>query len=145
MKVSGVGSGAAASGGTRRVGKSDGKKSEFKQALVDAMETMEDVHAADAPAAIGAVDALLVAQAVGDVNDREARQRHIRHAEDILDKLEELRHGLLLGTVPESKLVQLADMVRSRKEACPDPRLAALLDEIELRAEVEIAKLSRGR
>ncbi|MGE4277978.1 MAG: flagellar assembly protein FliX [Magnetospirillum sp.] len=145
MKVSGVGSGAAASGGARRVGKSDGKKSEFKQALVDAMETMEDVHAADAPAAIGAVDALLVAQAVGDATDREARQRHIRHAEDILDKLEELRHGLLLGTVPESKLVQLADMVRSRKEACPDPRLAALLDEIELRAEVEIAKLSRGR
>lgn len=145
MKVSGVGSGAAASGGARRVGKADGKKSEFKQALVDAMGTMEDVHAAETPAAIGAVDALLLAQSVGDATDRDARQRHLRHAEDILDKLEELRHGLLLGTVPESKLVQLADMVRSRKEACSDPRLAALLDEIELRAEVEIAKLSRGR
>lgn len=145
MKVSGVGSGAAASGGARRVGKADGKKSEFKQALVDAMESQEDVHAAEAPAAIGAVDALLVAQAVGDSTDREARQRHIRHAEDILDMLEDLRHGLLLGTVPESKLVKLAEMVHARKEACADPRLAALLDEIELRAEVEIAKLSRGR
>lgn len=145
MKVSGVGSGSAASGGARRVGKADGKKNEFKQALVDAMETMDDVYAAETPTAIGAVDALLMAQSMGDSTDREARQRHIRHAEDILDKLEELRHGLLLGTVPESKLVQLSEMVRTRKEACPDPRLAALLDEIELRAEVEIAKLSRGR
>jgi len=55
-----------------------------------------------------------------------------------------VRHGLLMGTLPKEKLTELADMVRSRRESCQDPRLAALLDEIELRAEVEIAKLSRG-
>lgn len=145
MKVSGVGSGSAASGGARRVGKSDGKKSEFKQALVDAMDSMDGAYAAEAPTAMGSVDAMLLAQAVGDSTDRETRQRHVRHAEDILDMLEELRHGLLMGTVPEAKLARLSEMVRTRKEACSDPRLGALLDEIELRAEVEIAKLSRDR
>ena len=53
--------------------------------------------------------------------------------------------GLLMGTLPKEKLTELADMVRTRRESCQDPRLAALLDEIELRAEVEIAKLSRGQ
>ena len=144
MKVTGAGSGAAAGGGARRVGKADGRKSDFRQALVEAMDSAEDVHAAEAPSALGAVDALLVAQAVEDCTDREARQRHLRRADDILDMLEELRHGLLMGTVPEATLMRLAEMVRSRKEACSDPRLAALLDEIELRAEVELAKLGRG-
>ena len=83
-------------------------------------------------------------QAVDDSTERQARKRLIRRGEDILDKLEEIRHGLLLGTVPKEKLMDLAQMVRERREACQDPRLAALLDEIELRAEVEIAKLSRG-
>ncbi|CAA7618598.1 flagellar assembly protein FliX [Magnetospirillum sp. UT-4] len=144
MKVSGVGSGSPV-GGTRRADKTDGKKGEFKQALVDAMDSMEEVHAAEAPSALGAMDAVLLVQSVGDAPEREARQRMIRHGEHILDRLEDIRHGLLLGTVPESKLVELAQMVRNRRDTCTDPRLAALLDEIELRAEVEIAKLSRGR
>lgn len=144
MKVSGVGSGAAA-GGARRTDKSQGRKGEFKSALVQAMDAMEEVHAAEAPTSLGAVDALLMAQSVGDATDREQRRRLVRRGEEILDRLEDLRHGLLLGTVPKEKLVDLAHMVRSQREGCGDPRLAALLDEIELRAEVEIAKLSRGR
>lgn len=144
MKVSGVGSGAAA-GGARRTEKSQGKKGEFKSALAQAMDVMEEVHAAGAPSALGAVDALLMAQTVGDATDREQRRRLIRRGEDILDRLEDLRHGLLLGIVPKEKLIDLAQMVRTQRESCGDPRLAALLDEIELRAEVEIAKLSRGR
>lgn len=143
MKVSGVGSGAQVGAG-KRADKADGKKGEFKRALVDAMDTMEEVHAVEASSGIGSVDAIFVAQAVGDGGEREARQRLIHRGEDILDKLEELRHGLLLGVVPREKLEALAHSVRSHRESCPDPRLAALLDEIELRAEVELAKLSRG-
>lgn len=145
MKVSGAGSGQAASGGARRVGKSDGSKGQFRQALVDALDGGGDVAAAEGATSIGGIDAVLVAQAVAEVNDREARRRQVRRADDILDKLEELRHGLLLGVVPEAVLTQLTAMVQNRREHCPDPRLAALLDEIELRAEVEIAKLARRR
>lgn len=142
MKVSNVGSGAP-TGGSRRVDKADKGKGQFKQALVEAMGSAEESHAIEAPSALGAVDALLVVQAAGDAPDREARQRLVRRGEDILDRLEEIRHGLLMGTVPKDRLVALAQLVRARRETCADPHLAGLLDEIELRAEVEIAKLAR--
>lgn len=144
MKVSSTGSSSAASG-SRRVDKaSTGKAGEFKAALVDAMDGAAGPQAAEAPLQMAGIDALLLVQAVDDSTERQARKRLIRRGEDILDKLEEIRHGLLLGTVPKEKLAELAQMVRESREACQDPRLAALLDEIELRAEVEIAKLSRG-
>lgn len=143
MKVSGVGSGASL-GGAKRVDKSDGKKGGFKKALVEAMDTVEEAHAVEGASGIGSVDAIFLAQSVGDTDEREARQRLIHRGEDILDKLEEVRHGLLLGVVPREKLESLAHSVRTKRENCPDPRLGALLDEIELRAEVELAKLSRG-
>ncbi|MGE5545649.1 MAG: flagellar assembly protein FliX [Solirubrobacterales bacterium] len=142
MKVSSVGSGAPA-GGAKRVDKTDGKKGEFKRALVEAMDSVDDTPTVDGASGIGGVDALLLVQSVGETGEREARRRLIQRGEDILDKLEEIRHGLLLGTVPKEKLVHLAQLVRARREACEDPRLGALLDEIELRAEVELAKLTR--
>ncbi|HLO77734.1 MAG TPA: flagellar assembly protein FliX, partial [Magnetospirillum sp.] len=144
MKVSRTGSSSAAAGGARRVDKSTGNAGQFKQALVDALDGSAGPHAAEAPTQLAGIDALLLVQSVDDSTERQARKRLLRRGEDILDKLEEVRHGLLLGTVPKEKLMDLAQMVRSRREACQDPRLGALLDEIELRAEVEIAKLSKG-
>lgn len=141
MKVSGVGSGASLQGG-RRVAKADGK-GEFKKALVESMDSMEEAHALESPSAVGGIDALLAVQSMGDATEREARQRLIRRGEDILDRLEEVRHGLLMGNVGKDQLVRLAESVRHRREASADPRLGAILDEIELRAEVELAKLSR--
>lgn len=144
MKVSGTRSSSAAGGGARRVDKSSAAPGAFKAALAETLDGPSGVASADAPTQIAGIDALLLVQAVDDSTEREARKRMLRRGEDILDKLEEVRHGLLMGTLPKEKLTELADMVRSRRESCQDPRLAALLDEIELRAEVEIAKLSRG-
>jgi hypothetical protein len=42
-----------------------------------------------------------------------------------------------------AKLEQLATLVRAKREQIDDPKLLAILDEIELRAAVELAKLSR--
>lgn len=144
MKVSGTGSSSPISGGARRVDKSSGGGGAFKQALTQALDGPSGTQTAEAPAAVAGMDALLLVQAVDDSTERQARRQLLRRGEDILDKLEEVRHGLLLGTVPKEKLMDLAQMVRSRRTACQDPRLGALLDEIELRAEVEIAKLSRA-
>ena len=52
-----------------------------------------------------------------------------------------LRDGLLAGTLPREALVRLAQLVRTRGAEIDDPRLKDVLDEIELRAEVELAKL----
>ncbi len=142
MKVSGTGAGSSATGGSRRVSKSDGGGA-FRQVLAGAMDAPAPVQQAEQASALAGVDALLMVQAVDGPLERDARRRLVRRGEELLDKLEEIRRGLLLGTVPASALADLATMVRARREACQDPRLAALLDEIELRAEVEIAKLSR--
>ena len=142
MKISGVGS-SNSSGGAKRTEKSD-KKGEFKKALIDSMDSMEEAHAVEAPMGVNSVDALLQVQSMGGAMEREARRRLIARGEDILDQLEELRHGLLMGEVPKDKLEALAASVRDRRESCADPRLGAILDEIELRAEVELAKLGRA-
>ncbi|MDO8605312.1 MAG: flagellar assembly protein FliX [Phaeospirillum sp.] len=143
MKISGVGSKGAASG-ARKAEKTD-SKGEFKAALIESMDAVAGPHAVEAPAAVGSIDALLMIQQVDSSTEREARRRLVRRGEELLDGLEDLRHGLLMGEIPKDKMIALAQSVRSRRENCGDPRLGALLDEIELRVEVELAKLSRDR
>jgi hypothetical protein len=143
MKVSGPGNSAGPSQ-IRKTGKTEKTTTDsFAKQLGGGAEAVDETPSVDAPAAVASVDALLAAQAVaGDLED-DVRRRLIRRGEDILDRLDELRHALLLGVVPKDRLIQLAQMVRARRDKVSDPRLAAVLDEIELRAEVELAKLSR--
>lgn len=141
LKVSGVGP-ASSSSGTRRTARVDGK-GDFGRQLKHVMDGGEapTVHAA---APMGPLDALLAAQSVGDSTEREARRRAVRRGEDILDRLETLRVSLLLGTVSRDVLEGLTRLLQAQRTEQLDPRLAALMDEIELRAEVELAKLERG-
>jgi hypothetical protein len=100
----------------------------------------------EASPAIGSVAGLagvLAAQEVGEDGERTARRQLARHGEDILDRLEELRRDILAGGVPRARLETLAQTLRSRRAGVSDPRLIQILDEIELRAAVEIAKLTR--
>jgi hypothetical protein len=87
---------------------------------------------------------VLALQETPDATTRSrARQRAKERGSLMLDQLEELRLGLLLGTVPLAKLESLAQLVRAKREQIDDPKLLAILDEIEVRAAVELAKLSR--
>ena len=83
----------------------------------------------------------MAAQSITRSGCGRARQR----AEDMLARLEELRTGLVTGTVSRARLVELAQMARAKREPGADPRLLAIVGEIELRAEVELAKLDQGR
>ena len=47
---------------------------------------------------------------------------------------------LLTGAISRDKLLQLGHLVNTRKGEVTDPRLAEILDEIDLRAQVELAK-----
>lgn len=93
------------------------------------------------------VGGILAAQSVtgesGPGPDFKERQRRAQRGVELLDRLEEVRRGLLLGAIPKDRLADLARMVREKRERGADPVVSRLLDEIELRAEVEIAKLSR--
>lgn len=92
-----------------------------------------------APAPTESLDSLLSLQEVGGEN--EERRRALSRGKTLLDQLDELRHGLLIGIFPRAKLDALLKMVKARKDSSIDPQLREILGEIELRAAVEVAKM----
>jgi len=95
-------------------------------------------------APVGALDTLLaVQQAAGD--DRGNRHQAGARAAGLLDRLDELRRHILAGAVPRDRLEALARAAAAARPQVDDPRLAEVLDEIDLRAQVELAKLGVGR
>ncbi len=114
----------------------------FAEILDQAIGGVDEGGAVEGPASLSGVEAILATQSVNP--DGGSRARQARRGEDILDRLEGVRLGLLTGAVPKDDLADLASLVRSKREEGIDPRLGAILDEIELRAEVELAKLRRG-
>jgi len=92
-------------------------------------------------AQIGSVEALLAVQADPGLSG-DARAADIRHAEDLLDRLDAIRNGILAGRMSRSALEDIVGRLQARRQGASDPRLTELIDEIELRARVELAKLS---
>ena len=112
----------------------------FKPAAADAVDSPKMISG---PAPLAAVDALLAIQeAPGGVDPRSRRRRAVRRGEDMLDLLEEIKLGLLVGRLPSGKLQALLAVVGQQRDQVSDPKLAAVLDQIELRAQVELAKFS---
>lgn len=97
--------------------------------------------AAGAPSAqMTGLDALLALQDVQQApggREEEARSQ----GERILDRLEELRMDLLDGRLTGASVQRLSAEVDAARAESDDPRLNDILDEIELRAHVELAKL----
>ena len=123
----------------RRAGAAGGARSDaFAKALADSAAP----SSVGGGSPIGALNAMLALQEVPDALD--SRSRAKRRGEQILDLLDRVRLGLLAGTLSQAQLAQLAQTIRARREEIDDPRLAEILDEIELRAAVELAKFSRA-
>jgi hypothetical protein len=99
--------------------------------------------AAASTGAAGSIDGILALQEV-DQDGRGSRQDRER-GEAILDRLDEIRHGLLTGSVNPRTLENLLTRVRQQRQTFTDPRLTEILGEIELRAAVELAKLGQMR
>lgn len=137
MKVEGPGN-LRGSSSVRRSGKAEGASGgTFAKQLVGETSSAASVHAAAPLAGIASVLAL---QEVDDATARASRGK--MRAEEMLDKLEEIQHGLLAGTLPVQKLMDLTKVIQSRRVHVDDPQLAEILDHIDLRAQVELAKLT---
>ena len=96
-----------------------------------------------APSApLAALAGVLAAQEVGD--PAEQRRRAVGHGHSVLAELRELQLGLVEGWVSEGTLHRLSGLLDGRRPAVADPQLDALLDDLELRAAVELAKLRRS-
>jgi hypothetical protein len=93
-------------------------------------------------AGAGAVSGILGVQEVDDALAHASKGK--LRAQDILDRLDDLRMELLTGAISRDKLLQLAHVVSARRGEVTDPRLMEVLDEIDMRAQIELAKYANN-
>ena len=138
--------GTSNSSGVRSTSKTDKKKKSgdtaFEGLVEDTAGTEEKKPVAGA-AAINNIDALLSLQESGGGTSEEAVRKARLRAAALLDHLDQVRMGILTGGIPKSSLQQLSRTISTHRETVMDPALAQILDEIDLRAQVELAKHNR--
>lgn len=96
---------------------------------------------AGATHSIANIDVMLAAQGAESPTERAARKRMRARADTILNELDRIKTGLLTGTLTVGHVIDIADVVAAHREKIMDPRLTAILDEVDLRAQIELAKM----
>jgi hypothetical protein len=92
---------------------------------------------------VGGIDALIALQGVQEVEGPpERRRRAVQRGRIALDALEELKIALLGGALSPALLPKLKSAAAHLKLDSGEAGLEAVLGEIELRVEVEIAKMT---
>ncbi|HTK36415.1 MAG TPA: flagellar assembly protein FliX [Caulobacteraceae bacterium] len=139
MKVTGPGTAAPVAGG-------GGAKRAAADGFALGPGGAESAHAAArsaAPSAPAGLEALMALQ--GAAEPLERRRRAVRRAGRLLDMLDEVKLALLDGRGPGHAIDRLRGAVAEARDGVDDPRLTGLLDEIETRAAVELAKQEVAR
>ena len=89
-------------------------------------------------ASIGSLETLLALQGLDA--DKEKRRRSLKRGRTILDLLDELKVSILGGRIDPATLLRL-NLSTLPGEKSGDPGLDSVLEEIDLRAQVELAKI----
>lgn len=87
---------------------------------------------------VGGIDALIALQGIEDPTER--RRRAVKNGRRALDALDEVKLGLLSGTLDQATMLRLKSVAADLKEGSGDERLDAVVAEIDLRVAVELAK-----
>jgi hypothetical protein len=95
-------------------------------------------NAASALRTLGGIDALIALQGVADPTER--RRRAVKFGRRALDALDELKLGLLAGTLDQATMLRLKSVASDLQEPTGDDRLDQVMAEIDLRVAVELAK-----
>jgi Class II flagellar assembly regulator len=141
MKVSGPSGPNAA--GSARPGRASSAAPGFEPLMTPSASGASGVTAAGGVARVNSLDALMALQEVGGPLER--RRRAVGRASTILDALDDLKLELLEGGLSAAAIEALTRSVREQRGLTDDPRLEGVLDEIETRAAVELAKLEVAR
>lgn len=104
----------------------------------EAMSTTETAGLSD----ISGMSALLSLQEL--TGQGESNAKAYKHGEDILEQLSDLRMGLLSGLIPPEKLQNLATLIQGNIQETTDPQLREILNDIEVRARVELEKFNKA-
>jgi hypothetical protein len=104
------------------------------------LDETSDVGGASGVGSTSSVSGVLGVQEVDDALAHASKGK--MRAQDLLDRLDDLRIELLTGSISRDKLLQLSRIINMRRGQITDPHLSEVLDEIDLRAQVELAKYS---
>lgn len=129
---------AGKSGKAAKTGKSD---STFGDMVVSAAKETASVAATQA---ISKVDALLAVQGVDSATEGKKRRQMRERGDKILRQMDHMRLAILTGNLTIGQVIDIADVVASHREKIDDPEMTAVLDEIDLRAQIEIAKMRKA-
>lgn len=102
-------------------------------------ETARGAAPSGAPRLIGGIDALIALQGFEEPGER--RRRAVKRGGAALDALDALKLGLLSGTLDTAALARLKSAAAALGERSGEAELDTVLAEIELRVEVELAKI----
>ena len=138
MKVTGA-SGPSAPQGSRPARSAGG----FSLPAAGGAHAASAAVATAAASGVGDVSALMALQGVEDVLER--RRRAVRRGGGLLDRLEELKLALLNGEAGEGTLESMSRALREERPIDADSALNGLLEQIDLRASVELAKAEMRR
>lgn len=103
-------------------------------------EGARGANASSSLRSVGGIDALIALQGIDDPTER--RRHAVKRGRVALDALDELKIGLLGGDLAPATLQKLKAVAAHLKNDTGDPGLDRVLAEIELRVEVEIAKMA---
>jgi hypothetical protein len=95
------------------------------------------------PAAVSGATTWLGLQEVSE--EELARKRSLKQGKSMIDALDKLRDGLLRGTLSHSTIRELERTANEQRATATDPKLIQILDDIELRIAVELAKIECAR
>jgi hypothetical protein len=87
---------------------------------------------------LGGIDALIALQGIEEPAER--RRRAVKQGRRALDALDELKLGLLAGSLDQGTLLRLKSLATDLKDGSGDEKLDSVLAEIDLRVAVELAK-----
>jgi len=136
---------ASASGGVSgaKPVKPTGSGAGFALPSIESVNGAVGVSRASGVAGVSGLEALLALQDVGGPLER--RKRAVARGGRILDVLDEVKLALIDGDLSPASLERLMRAVREERETTEDGGLEGLLNEIETRAAVEIAKLEQAK
>jgi hypothetical protein len=137
MKVQGPGQAQGATN-AKKTGKAGKVEGHFGDFMTSGPAPTESTSQASS---IGTVDSLLALQGAEDPTARAARRRMKQRASVILNELDNVRLAMLTGRLTVGHMIDIADVISSHREKILDPGLTAIMDEIDLRAQVELAKM----
>ncbi len=140
MKVTGPAGTSAATGGRGAAKAASG----FSLGGAGAAAPAAAAAATSASAGVADVSALMALQGVEGPLER--RRRAVRRGGGLLDRLDDLKLALLSGDASEPTVERLARALREERPSGEDDAgLNGVLDQIDLRASVELAKAEMRR